>query len=138
MAFSNSLEPSVHLASSGQPKLMTSAVRERLILGLQSPGAGQDWEHFLLGLGRDRQEADLIRLRQGDIDSLERKHNFNIREILTKAIEDFERNCQINSVAINITNHVIDVLQDRKVMFSPYNRWRKYQIFLLKVKNYTL
>ena len=106
-------------------KLMTPAVRERLISDLQSPGAGQDWEHFLLGLGRDRQEADLIRLRQGDIDSLERKHNFNVRKILDDAIDMFERKCQEESVAINMTNHVIDVLEDSKVMFSPYTRWRE-------------
>lgn len=125
MAFSNSLEPNEHLASSGQPKLMNSAVREKLISDLQSPGSGQDWEHFLLGLGRDRQEADLIRLRQGDIDSLERKHNFNVRKILSEAIEKFERDCQTNSVALNMTNHVIEVLEDSKVMFSPYTRWRE-------------
>ena len=126
IAFSNSLEPSEYQASSGQPKLMSAPVREKLISTLQSPGSGQDWEHFLLGLGRDRQEADLIRLRQGDIDSLERKNKFNIRDILKEAIEMFERNCQINNVSINMTNHVIDVLKDRSVMFSPYDRYEFY------------
>ena len=48
-AFSNSLEPNEHLASSGQPKLMSQKVREKLISTLQAPGSGQDWEHFLLG-----------------------------------------------------------------------------------------
>ena len=48
-AFSNSLEPNEHLASSGQPKLMSQRVREKLISTLQLPGSGQDWEHFLLG-----------------------------------------------------------------------------------------
>ena len=83
-----------------------------------------NWEHFLLGLGQDCQEADLIRLRQGDIDSLERRHNFNVRNILTEAIEMFERNCQFNFVDINITNHVREVLEDRdrKIMFNPYGR----------------
>ena len=130
ISFSNSLEPSQHLASSGQPKLMSPAVREKLISSLQAPGSGQDWEHFLLGLGRDRQEADLIRLRQGDIDSLERKHNFRIRDILIDAIEMFERNCQLNSVAINMTNHVVDVLKDEAVMFNPYNKYQYYNIFM--------
>ena len=50
-AFSNSLEPNEHLASSGQPKLMSQRVREKLIFTLQLPGSGQDWEHFLLGGG---------------------------------------------------------------------------------------
>ena len=81
----------------------------------------------LLGLGKDRPEANLIRLRQGDIDSLERKHKFNgkfnVREILSDAITDFERNCQENSVAINMTNHVIDVLKDESVMFQPYEKY---------------
>ena len=48
-AFSNSLEPNEHLASSGQPKLMSQKVRDKLISTLQAPGSGQDWEHFLLG-----------------------------------------------------------------------------------------
>ena len=112
----------MHLASSGQPKLMNKEVIEKLISGLVAPASGQDWEHFLLGLGRHHQEADLIRLRQSDIDSLERRHNFNVRNILREAIEMFERNCQLNFVDINITNHVIEVLKDRNVMFNTYGR----------------
>ena len=65
MAFSN--RPRELTTPSGQPKLMSSSVREKLIYNLEAPGCGQDWEHFLLGLGRGLAKRDLVRLRQGDI-----------------------------------------------------------------------
>ena len=121
MAFSN--RPRELTTPSGQPKLMSSSVREKLIYNLEAPGCGQDWEHFLLGLGRGFAKRDLVRLRQGDIDKLERNHQFNRRRIIRAAIEDFERNCQRESVAFCMTQHVIDVLRDEEVLYPAYTRY---------------
>ena len=49
---------------------------------LTDRGTGKDWEHFTLGLGYDMEERENIKLRQGDVDRLERNNCDDTREIL--------------------------------------------------------
>merc|ERR1711974_495304 len=81
-----------------------------LVSGLTERGTGKDWEHFTLGLGFDREERENIKLRQGDVDRLERRNCDDTTKLLRQVIEIFEGNCKKNQVSINMTDHVIDVL----------------------------
>ena len=83
---------------------------------------GQDWEHFILGLGRKLPQADDIRIRQGDLDRLERTFAGDRMKIMNCALVDFERNCQRYQVNINIAQHVVEVLKDKDILFPPYTR----------------
>ena len=83
---------------------------------------GQDWEHFILGLGRKLPQSDDIRIRQGDLDRLERTFAGNRMKIMNCALVDFERNCQKYEVNINIAQHVVEVLKDKDILFPPYSR----------------
>ena len=93
-----------------------------LLLSFSFYYPGQDWEHFILGLGRKLPQADDIRIRQGDLDRLERTFAGNRMKIMNCALVDFERNCQKYEVNINIAQHVVEVLKDKDILFPPYSR----------------
>ena len=95
---------------------------ETFLLSFSFYYPGQDWEHFILGLGRKLPQADDIRIRQGDLDRLERTFAGNRTKIMNCALVDFERNCQKYEVNINIAQHVVEVLKDKDILFPPYTR----------------
>ena len=49
-------------------------IKTILVTALTERGTGKDWEHFTLGLGHGRAERENIKLRQGDVDRLERRN----------------------------------------------------------------
>ena len=57
-------------------------IKNILVTALTDRGTGNDWEHFTLALGDGREEKENIRLRQGDVDRLERNHCDDTRKIL--------------------------------------------------------
>ena len=59
-------------------------IKTILVSELTDRGTGKDWEHFTLGLGFDREEREKIKLRQGDVDRLERKNCDDTRQLLRK------------------------------------------------------
>ena len=69
---------------------VSEAMMRVLVPGLTSPGSGQDWQRFILGLGRGLPQEDHIRLRHGDIDNLERQCRRNYPQIIR------ERTIEIN------------------------------------------
>lgn len=97
-------------------------IKNILVAALTDRGTGKDWEHFTLGLGYDMEERENIKLRQGDVDRLERNNCDDTREILRQVIEIFEGNCKRNQISINMTDHVIDVLLQEHIFDPPYKR----------------
>ena len=57
-------------------------IKTILVTALTERGTGKDWEHFTLGLGFDRAEKENIKLRQGDVDRLERNNCDDTRKLL--------------------------------------------------------
>ena len=57
-------------------------IKNILVTALTDRGTGKDWEHFTLGLGYGREEKENIKLRQGDVDRLERNNCDDARKIL--------------------------------------------------------
>lgn len=100
--------------------LLTRDQRDMIISELTCPAAGQDWRHFLLGLGHDLNDRERVRLRLGDIDRLERDGpNYTV---MRRALDMFERNCQLHDLTINVLQHSIDILLDSNIMGDPYKR----------------
>merc|ERR1712126_535060 len=80
--------------------------------------ASECWNgrHLIFALGKyqslsDEEKKD-VRIRQGEFDKIEREERGDYEKTLKKCLELFERKCQINQVSIDVTQHVIDLLQD--------------------------
>ena len=63
------------------------------------------------GIAINKQRSN-VRIRQGDFDMIEREEGGNYQKTLKKCLWLFESNCQKNEVSIDVTQHVIDLLQD--------------------------
>lgn len=114
--------PLAKLASPCRPA--PASIKDILVSGLTERGTGKDWEHFARGLGSDRQkeEYDKIRVREGDLNRLERRNCDDTRNTLRQALEQFERNCIKNNVNIDVTDHIIDILLNEEILDLPYKR----------------
>lgn len=96
------------------------SIKTILESGLTDQGTGQDWAHFCLGLGWDCEKKQEIRLRQGELDRMERQYDADIRKLLRQAVENFEDNCRRHNVNIDVTDHIIDVLRQEEILDPPY------------------
>jgi len=80
--------------------------------------------HLIFALGKcqslsDEEKKD-VRIRQGEFDKIEREERGDYEKTLKKCLELFERKCQINQVSIDVTQHVIDLLQDDWKYIADY------------------
>ena len=135
---SQKLEPVQNDSTAVLTVLMTRRMKESLYGTTQfydtSAGAGvqksSDWQHFLLSLGSGVFDADdrSIVLKQGELDRLEREHRGEISRVMKEGLERFERRCQERRVRINITQHVLDILENRTTppaFTQPYTNLAK-------------
>lgn len=96
-------------------------IRDMLATDLERCG-GRDWEHFALGLGTGLAEKDKIRIKQGEVDYVERQQNGDIRLILHTVLTRFEERCMQKGVHINILDHLINILKNQDIFMTPLNR----------------
>ena len=72
--------------------------------------------HLIFALGKCKslsvEQRRKVRIRQGDFDIIEREEGGNYQKTLKKCLWLFESNCQKNEVSIDVTQHVMDLLQD--------------------------
>jgi len=118
------LEPREQKTSPARPvsscKPAPDSIKAILEAGLTEAGTGQDWSHFSTNLGFDCKEKQKIRLRQGDVDRMERQNSDDIRKLLRQVVEKFEDNCRRHNVTIDVTDHIIEVLKNEEIFFPPY------------------
>jgi len=93
-------------------------IRNILAIDLERCG-GRDWEHFLLGLGNGMENKNKIRIKQGEVDFIERKMSGDIMQILDIALTKFEDRCIQNGMNIDILDHLIEVLKNEDIFLTP-------------------
>eukprot|EP00092_Neocalanus_flemingeri_P004409 GFUD01004743.1.p1 GENE.GFUD01004743.1~~GFUD01004743.1.p1 ORF type:complete len:248 (+),score=86.68 GFUD01004743.1:268-1011(+) len=107
-----------------EPPLVFSRVptniRDMLACDLEMCG-GRDWEHFLLSLGYGR-EKDKVRIKQGEVDHIERQKNGDIRQIIDAVLTKFEDRCMQKKVNINMLDHLIKILKKEEIFLTPLNK----------------
>ena len=76
----------------------------------------QSGRHLIFALGKCKslkvENRNIVRIRQGEFDKIERDQGGDYKKTLLKCFEEFERRCQKKDVAIDVTQHIIDLLQD--------------------------
>eukprot|EP00092_Neocalanus_flemingeri_P003815 GFUD01004109.1.p1 GENE.GFUD01004109.1~~GFUD01004109.1.p1 ORF type:complete len:247 (+),score=90.30 GFUD01004109.1:1786-2526(+) len=95
-------------------------IRDMLAIDLERCG-GKDWEHFAVGLGHGLKQRERIRIRQGEVDHIERLKNGDIRQILDIVLTKFEDRCMQRGVNINMLDHLIDILKKEEIFGTPLN-----------------
>jgi len=98
-----------------------NSVRELLVTELERCG-GKDWEHFAVGLGSGLKERDKLRIKQGEVDYIERKFNGDIKQILYTVLTKFEDSCIKRRVNVNMLEHLIDIFKKVEIFGTPLNR----------------
>jgi len=95
-------------------------IRDMLAIDLEMCG-GKDWEHFAVGLGSGLKEKDKLRIKQGEVDHIERLKNGDIGQILHTVLTKFEDRCMQRGVNINMMDHLIDILRREEIFGTPLN-----------------
>ena len=82
---------------------------------------GRDWELLATGLGLDIDgiNRDLIRVRQGQVDRIDRLHP-NMREKLLAVFSLFMTVCWCTGVEIDLPVYVAQLLLNRRLFRYPY------------------
>jgi len=96
-------------------------IREMLAMDLETCG-GKDWEHFAVGLGSGLKEREKLRIKQGEVDRIESKHNGDIKQILHTVLTEFEDRCMKRGVNVNMLDHLIHILKKEEIFGTPLNR----------------
>jgi len=108
---------------SQDPSLFTRVpdnIKAMLARELERTEAGQDWEHFATGLGEGLKEKDKIRVKQGEVDRIEREHNGNVERILYAVVTKFEDKCIQNRINVKMIDHIIDVLKSERIFGGSF------------------
>ena len=115
--FSNPRELSVPLAK------VSSRIITKLGRDLERAG-GRDWEHFATGLGfhLPNKERELVRVRQGEVDRIEREQRGNTLGVIKRVIEEFESKCQQAGVSVDMVEHMAMLLESQEVFEPPLRR----------------
>jgi len=87
---------------------------------------GRDWENLATGLGYKLRNADRdkIRVRQGEVDRIDRQYS-SMEEKLSRVFNIFMSRCGENHVFPNLLEHVCDILKSKDVFGFPFNRLAK-------------
>ena len=82
---------------------------------------GRDWELLATGLGLDIEgvDRDLIRIRQGQVDRIDRLHP-NMREKLLAVFSLFVTVCFCTGVELDLPVYIAQLLLNRRVFRYPY------------------
>ena len=83
---------------------------------------GRDWEHLATGLGLGLEERELVRVRQGEVDRIEREAGGNVLAILKAVIQRFEERCVAAGVQQDLVEHISTVLESEEVFEPPLRR----------------
>ena len=85
---------------------------------------GRDWEHFATGLGLGLEEQEDVRVKQGEVDNIEREEGGNTIKIVKRVVELFGKRCADAGVTEELVEHIAKVLESHDV-FEPPLRWAK-------------
>lgn len=87
---------------------------------------GRDWENFATGLGYKIKnvDRDAIRIRQGEVDQIDRNRR-TTREKLNDVFNLFEERCFQRNVQLRMLEHICDILRSKEIFGIPYNRLAK-------------
>ena len=93
---------------------------ERLAYYFEAIG-GKDWENLASGLGYKLPgvEANLVRVRQGHIDHIDRAYP-RMREKLLVVFSKFLGNCRRLEIEVDLPRHVASLLLSRQLFGYPY------------------
>ena len=82
---------------------------------------GRDWELLATGLGLDIAgiNRDAVRIRQGQVDRVDRMH-FRMREKLLAIFSMFIANCWYLGVEIDLPVYLSQLLVNRRLFHYPY------------------
>ena len=82
---------------------------------------GRDWEHLATGLGFCvlGQLRDKVRLRQGEVDRIDRQCP-SLHEKLHVLLNMFILRCKMFGLDLNLIDHLIEVLGSERVFCTPY------------------
>lgn len=102
---------------------VSSRIIAKLGRDLERAG-GRDWEHFATGLGLHlhNKERELVRVRQGEVDRIEREQRGNTPGVIKKVVEEFESKCQQAGVSLNMVEHMAALLESQEVFEPPLRR----------------
>ena len=80
---------------------------------------GRDWEHFATGLGLNLEEQEEVRVRQGEVDNIEREEGGNTIEIIKRVVRLFAQRCATAGVSEDLSEHMAKVLESHDVFEPP-------------------
>ena len=83
---------------------------------------GRDWEHFVTGLGTGMKERESVRLKQGEIDRLERWEEGNITRIVELSIREFMERCKRAGVTDGLGEHMACLVENEYIFDPPLRR----------------
>jgi len=105
--------------------LPTTSVSERILIKLArdlEKAGGRDWEHFATGLGLNLAEQEEVRVRQGEVDNIEREEGGNTIKIIKRVVELFSQRCTTAGVSEDLGEHIAKVLESHDVFEPPLRR----------------
>ena len=80
---------------------------------------GRGWEHFATGLGKGLEKYKVVRVRQGEVDTIEQEMGGNIVKIVRAVMERFEDRCLTSGVELDMVEHIASLLECGEVFDPP-------------------
>ena len=101
-------------SSGGVPE----GVVKKLCRGLERAG-GRDWEHMATGLGKNMVQYDVVRIRQGRVDTIEREERGSVARIVRRGVAEFADHCSTAGVQDDLVEHIAWLLRSEEVLAEP-------------------
>ena len=116
----------IPLPTAADVVLMPRSLKDYLVSRITDAECGQDGQHLILALGKYYWDTEdhrhKVGVKQGDFDRIERDQDGDYQKTVMTCLYRFEKNCQINAVSIDVTQHVIDLLKNEQVFSPPYKK----------------
>ena len=95
-------------------------VVKKLCRGLERAG-GRDWEHLATGLGKNMVQYDVVRIRQGRVDTIEREERGpgSVARIVRRVVAEFAEHCSTAGVQEDLVEHIAWLLRSEEVLAEP-------------------
>jgi len=109
----------------GKAILLPTSISDRILTKLArdlEKAGGRDWEHFATGLGLNLTEQEEVRVRQGEVDNIEREEGGNTIEIIKRVVGLFSQRCTTAGVSEDLGEHMAKVLESHDVFEPPLRR----------------
>jgi len=100
---------------------LSDRILHKLGRDLEKAG-GRDWEHFATGLGLGLEEQEDVRVKQGEVDNIEREEGGNTIKIVKRVVELFGKRCADAGVTEELVEHIAKVLESHDVFEPPLRR----------------